>query len=682
MNRRSFLKLSGTFFATATLSGLPGCGGDDGASEGTYSFPQGVASGDPDAESVILWTRVIAVSEATDPIGLVVEVATDADFTSVVVSQEVTAATDSDFTVRVVVDGLAANTIYFYRFTAGVDTISGRTRTAPAADADVPVRLAWVSCQDYQAGAYAAYRQMIADDEAAAADAQLHFVLFLGDFIYETRGDAFQGAVDENFGPTDALNDDGSPRRVAAFPSGGGAAGSSQFARTVDDYRHLYKTFLSDPDLQEARARWPFISIWDDHEFSNDYWQSQANYTDANSTDEPSQSRKVASNQAWAEFIPARLAAAFAPTTVSDAPFTAPNADNFVDEPNNAAAVASLTIYRTLRWGRHVDLVLTDQRSYRSDHAVPEEFSAGNFVYLDPRNVLPAGDVDILDAGSTYNNNTPPDTIGSAPNPRKNSPPGTMLGATQKAWFKQQIESSTATWRIWGNEVPYMRFFIPQQPVGALLTDRLMDGDAWDGYPSERKELGAFFASAGVSNLIILTGDIHAQFGGLVYDDFTSATPTTVGVELSVAGISSNSLFSFFEGASRGSGIPADVRALVTYDASAFSSGGPRFRENMNLLLLHGTASADKMAETNDLSQALAVSSPANPHLKYADTNSQGYGVLRVDATQAVGELVTVERPLTADVGVKRRATFTIPKDNPAAMTGPEITGTKPFPLA
>jgi len=700
MKRRDFFRLTGTFFVAASLGGLPGCGGDDnpepdaGPNTGVFAFPQGLASGDPRETSVVLWTRVVRTAGGTDAIPLMVEVASDAAFTTIVVQQSIQATAAADFTVRVVVTGLAADTIYYYRFRAGEDTIEGRTWTAPAATADVPIRMAWVSCQDYQAGLYGAYRLMVQEDMARAESDQVRFVLHLGDFIYETRGGHFQVPLGPDMQPVTVNNADGSPRLVGPFPSGGGTAGGYEFAQTVDDYRHLYRTFASDPDVQAARARWPFIHTWDDHEFTNDSWQSMSNYTDNNSTDEPAQTRKLAANQAWFEYIPALLTGAegvagvtqdasdFVPTTVTDAAFTTPNADNFVDETNNAAAVGSITIYRSLRFGQHVDVVVTDQRSYRSDHAIPEEFAASSIEYLDERNVLPATDLAIMDAGMTYNGGNPPATVGlnALPNPRVNSPAGTMLGAAQKTWWKATMSGSTATWKLWANEVPLMRFFITAAPVGGLIVDRIMDGDAWDGYATERTELMTYLRTQGVGNVVVLTGDIHAQFAGLVHDDFLAGTPTPVAVELCAAGISSNSLFSFFEDAARGGNVSPQVRGLVTYDASG--SGGSPFVENLNLLLLHGTASADKMHETNDLAMALALSDPPNPHLKYADTNSQGFGVALVTATQVEGTLTTVNRPVTsAAPAVLRTARFVVPKDNPGGMTGPVITGTPPHPF-
>jgi len=709
MQRRDFLRSSGWFVVGAALVGIPGCGDnikpadvEEPQPAGTYTFPQGVASGDPRAASVVLWTRVVIGKDTGVAYGAVpvrVQVSADPSFGILVVDQPLIATEGSDHTVRVLVNGLASATTYYYRFVAGQDMISGQTRTAPASDADVQVNLAWVSCQDYSAGHYGAYRQMLVDDDARAPGDKIHAVVHLGDVIYETRADGFQTAIDDNYNPIMLTNRDGQPRAVSAFPSGGGTRAGVTFAATVDDYRSLYKTFLSDPDIQAARARWPFVSIWDDHEFTDDCWQSQANYTNAASLDEADQTRRIAASQAWFEYVPVQLTGAggvmgvssqakdFASAKVVDAAFTAPNADNFVDEPNNAAAVGAITIYRSLRFGQHVELVMTDLRSYRSDHAVPEDLTVGPLaqVFLAPRNALPLPLVNTFDQGKTANNNAPPDTVsllGGAilvPNVRKASPAGTMLGKAQKAWWKATMKGSDATWKLWGNEVTMMRVKI-QKLGGTDVSDRVLSGDSWDGYPTERSELMTYLKSQAIQNVVVLSGDIHASFAGLLKDDFDAATPQTVACELVGPGISSNSLFSFFEAASRAAD-PA-LRGLITVDASA----SVKFVENFNMLLLHGTAAAGTYAVTKSIPTALTASDPTvNPHLAYADTNSQGYGYVKVTADQVAATIVTINRPIAtptdAGPGVKRTASFTIPKDNPAGMTGPIFTGTKPFPL-
>src|SRR5262245_32705062 len=157
MKRRDFLRSSGWFVVGAALSGVPGCGDNDvftpdpgpdtNDPPGTFTYPQGIASGDPRAGSVVLWTRILK-RNSTAAILVLVQVAEDADFRNLVVSQIVRAAPESDHTVRVLVTGLAADTGYYYRFRAGADAITGQTRTAPEADADVQINVAWVSCQD------------------------------------------------------------------------------------------------------------------------------------------------------------------------------------------------------------------------------------------------------------------------------------------------------------------------------------------------------------------------------------------------------------------------------------------------------------------------------------------------------------------------------------------------------
>ena len=149
---------------------------------------------------------------------------------------------------------------------------------------------------------------MLNDDANADEAEQMRFVLHVGDFVYETRAQAFQMPLDEDLQPIELKDKTGKSRQVPEFPSGvRSSRAAAQYANTLDDYRHLYKSFLRDPDLQAARARWPFVSVWDDHEFTDDCWQTQANYTNDKSFDEPSQKRRVAASQAWFEYVPAIL---------------------------------------------------------------------------------------------------------------------------------------------------------------------------------------------------------------------------------------------------------------------------------------------------------------------------------------------------------------------------------------
>src|SRR5262249_4380721 len=176
-----------------------------------------------------------------------------------------TAAAATDHCVRAKTVGLTGATTYYSRFTgAGVTSKTGRFRTAPAATTDVQVRFAFLSCQDYTGRFYNTLVELL-----DASNDDLAFVAHLGDYIYETTGDPrFQ---------------EGSGRRVVfsdttgAIPLGSGP-GAFFAAKSLSNYRECYKTFRSDPILQQVHEKFAFINIWDDHEFSDDCWQDVATY--------------------------------------------------------------------------------------------------------------------------------------------------------------------------------------------------------------------------------------------------------------------------------------------------------------------------------------------------------------------------------------------------------------------
>jgi alkaline phosphatase D len=670
MQRREFLSVflrtAGCYAVAATA---PRLAARVVPAPGLYHFPQGLASGDPTPTSVMLWTRVATRRGSTAPVNLRLEVSLHPDFSALVATRDVDATSDSDHTVRVLVTDLTPDTTYYYRFWADGDVtdLLGRTRTAPAPDSDRPVRLAFASCQSYEGGYYHAWRTLLDEDLATAPSEQLDFVLHLGDFIYEALGY-------------------GTARTVPDFAD----AGDRRHALTLADYRHLYKTYLTDPDLRAARARWPFICTWDDHEFSDDSWQSVSTY-DAAGT--PEQARKVAANRAWFEFIPAQLSDHPAPTNeardfraaaVTDAPLSGELDDHGLDqEPNNLAALATLTIYRSFRFGRHVELIVTDTRSYRSQHPVPGELNqalGGSARYITPLPVL-----QICDAGRTYAAGHPPAdiTLGdkSFPNPRLHAPAGTMLGAAQKAWFKNQLTASPATWKVWGNSLPLQPLRLDFDQIDPAGHPAVFTIDSWDGYLAERTELLRHVADHRIPNLVSLTGDHHAHFAGALAPDFDAAgEPRWVGAEFAVAGISSQSVF---EGVLAYTAPDNPLRPLTTFTDAA---GHPT--DHLNTSFLWGTKAALTAARTGgDLAAAEAARNPRqNRHLAYIDTHSYGIARATFAATAATVELIALPKPdaptLTPPV---RRAHFTYPATTPGTATPklatPRITGQPPYPL-
>ena len=691
LDRRSLLKafagLAGTFAVTAHAP--TAFAGPHELAGGNFRFPQGVASGDPTPHGVVLWTRVEAVDGTQSPTALRAQVSKTPDFKSVVVDQVLTVAEDSDHTLRLIVDKLDPDTIYFYRFTAGGDVSRmGRTRTAPLPDAEGPSTFAFVSCQNYEQAFYGAWARMLADDLAAAEDEQIDFVLFLGDFIYEVRGDRWDANMQN---PTWLKAADGSPREIPPFPNGSAPWPSTDWnknpgatnAVTLADYRFLYKLYLSDPHLQAARARWPFISTWDDHEFSNDCWQSHDTYFPPGV---PAQTRKVAANQAWFEFIPALLTGAPSPSNVEneahdfkfaivkDAPYTGPGQDWVDPDPDNVNALNTISIYRTLRWGKTIELIIADNRSYKSPSPIPPKIEG---------QALPAIEtVKLLDLGRDASGGKPPAMIPGTtiPNPRLNTPRGSMLGPKQKEWFKRTLLASDARWKVWANSLPLLPFRLDLSSLPfTSMKDAFLGLDGWNGYQSERSELLRFIRDNKITNIISCTGDHHFHAAGTVVIDPDAEKSEAVAVEFLGAGISSEPVFPAVERASRSNSV---FHSICTFE------GGDGPVENWNLAMVAGTMTALVRSWTWGFVADAFWNAAINPGLKYVDSNANGYGIIRADAGRVQASLVTIKNPST-DYGpqgapILRKANFTVrawKKGETPQVYGPVFNGTPAFPF-
>src|SRR5882724_5018365 len=292
ISRRSFMEMAIALSATAAWGSPFATQSKTSWKERRDLFQEGVASGDPESDSVLLWTRR-APSGSHPAERLTVEIAEDKSFQQVVATASAPISQASDWTCRVIVGGLKPARVYWYRFTDHEGHVSrfGRTITAPTDDDARPVRFAFVSCQNANQGAQNAYRRMIFEDERAAEQDRLGFVLHLGDFIYEIvwyPEDRPQGMYDRRL------------RDIVRYANGEKIE-DFHIPTTVDDYRAVYRAYLRDPDIQDARARWPFVAMWDNHEFSWLGWQGIQEFQGKS---RPAQSRKVAANQAWFEFQP------------------------------------------------------------------------------------------------------------------------------------------------------------------------------------------------------------------------------------------------------------------------------------------------------------------------------------------------------------------------------------------
>lgn len=313
--RRSFLLLAAQGAAATTL---PRWAWAQPQRQQTDPFALGVASGDPSADGVVLWTRLVPAEpgQASTPLTVHWELADDEGFLRIVQRGQAIAHPALGHSVHVELTGLAPGRWYHYRFMHG-DAVSttGRTRTAPAADA-LPerLRLAFASCQRWEHGHYAAWRHVRAD----APD----LVLFLGDYIYEYAS------------PMDT--------------SGLARVHGLRLATTLADYRDRYALHKSDPALQAAHAACPWLVTWDDHEVQNDYAGSTGK-------GEPQAflAQRSAAWQAFYENMPLRAA-------------------SLVQRDYSA-----LQLYRRVPWGRLAQLHVLDARQYRGVQACRTASASG-----------------------------------------------------------------------------------------------------------------------------------------------------------------------------------------------------------------------------------------------------------------------------------------------------------------
>ncbi|WP_111658070.1 alkaline phosphatase D family protein [Isoalcanivorax indicus] len=279
VDRRLVLKGIAAVSATA----VAGCGGsssvaEPGAPRGGdgVAFTHGVASGDPLADRVMLWSRVIPTNGETPAvIPVTVTVARDAGLSQVVATYVGQARAAQDYCVKVDATGLQQDRWYYYQFSAGgARSPVGRTRTFPAAGRFVDrARFAVVSCSNHAFGLFSVYR-------AVAEQSDLDFVLHLGDYIYE-YGPGEYG----NFPDRDPLP----PREIISLA----------------DYRERYAQYRADIDLQRVHQQFPMICVWDDHESANDSWTGGAENHQPN-TEGDWPTRKRASQQAYFEWLPIR----------------------------------------------------------------------------------------------------------------------------------------------------------------------------------------------------------------------------------------------------------------------------------------------------------------------------------------------------------------------------------------
>ena len=582
-HRRDFLdflvKSSASAAAVAAVGSLAACGGGNevnptpAAPAAPAVFAFGVASGDPLSDRVILWSHA-KIPDSTADVGLTWQVASDAVFANVVRTGALTASQAASFTAKVDVTGLTAGTSYFYRFrdSTGASSPVGITRTLPARGA-ASVKFAVFSCSLYSEGFFHAY------DHAAKSDAL--YALHLGDYIYEYGSD-----------PTKYGNTNIPGNRVAS---------PANDIVTMNDYRTRHALYKSDLNLQAAHAKMPWITIWDDHEFTNNAYVNGAENHNA-ATQGDWVTRKNIAAKIYHEWMPIRT-----------------------QDTNNL-----LKIYRRFDFGNLFTLHMLDTRVEGRDRQYDDYRDAD-------------GGIARYVAGIT------PNAAGIRPDASRR-----MISSEQQNWLTSGMSASTATWQMVGNQTIMARMWFPGSVLSAFATNPagaptaitafltakatraaagaaaltptqagLLDPvtnprlpyslDSWDGYPAQRE---AILQAVKTQNkrLVTLSGDSHDGW----FTHLTTLAGDKVGVEFAGTSVTSTG----FESVGLGALAPSiDGSVLVPQ--------------------LGNTAIGAGLGLIDDVA--------------YCDTSQRGYLLMSVTAAAVKGEYVyvsNVKQPAyTAAVG-------------------------------
>jgi alkaline phosphatase D len=472
---------AGLVAAPAILGGLRA---KAGSGKGSL-FTLGVASGDPDHHSVVLWTRLApdplnGGGMKKTPVQVRWEVAKDPGMRRVVRHGVAIAHPRNGHAVTVVASGLPSDEWLYYRFHAmGEASRVGRTRTFPHSRDHVRrMRCAVVSCQSFVQGYYPAYRDLAKQD--------LDFVVHTGDYIYESGASGNPLAPDRNH------------------------IGGEIFS--VDDYRNRYALYRLDAHLQEAHARFPFLVTWDDHEVDNNYAGTIAEEGAPFSGADFVQRRENA-YQVYAETMPLRS-----------------------DSHHHGRG---LQIYRKLEFGNLASIFMLDTRQYRSDQPAEDGFGSTDPDSANPLLQGAFGEV-LFDADGI---DDPKATLLGF---QQEAWLAHGLKQSRAKWnvLAQQIMVTEWNLRLSARLTIEFNPQIPADQKAVLLqavdaVDNFLNVDAWDGYRGARARLFKMLDKLRPSNPVMLTGDIHSAWGANLLADFQDPGSDALAAEFVCTSISS-----------------------------------------------------------------------------------------------------------------------------------------------
>ena len=523
--RQALLGVTSTLLLPAACSQTPFL-----RSQAEAVFAHGVASGDPDSTSVVIWTRV---SGSKQPVTVDWFVAKDPEMLSVVADGQFATSAERDYTVKPVVEGLHPGEQYFYQFVVN-DTPSpvGWTKTLPVGHVERLV-LAIATCSNYPFGWFNAYEVIANDDD-------VDLVVHLGDYIYEYR---VRGGYGGDTG-----------RRIGRNHRPGHETVS------LEDYRTRHAQYKTDPGSLAMHARHPLIAIWDDHESANNPWMEGAENHQLNEGEWGE--RRAASMQAYYEWMPIR-------------------------DPGPGGTWEQY--WRHFKFGDLASVITLESRHTGRSEQITWGGRLDKFK-------------DAAEVSEFY---------------------GTVVGAPERDMLSVEMErflgnelfesrQAGRRWRIIGNQSIMARMKMPKldNPWFDTLRDRLQgsaksllddltklggleaygDLDAWDGYPAARERLYQLAKNAGVTDLLVVSGDSHSFWANALYDD----EGQSMGVELGSTGITSPRSLQVIgdEGLSRW-----EELAMAENEEIVWAEG--HYRGFIRLDVTHDGAHADFIAVTN-----------------------------------------------------------------------------------
>jgi uncharacterized protein YjiK/phosphodiesterase/alkaline phosphatase D-like protein len=469
----------------------------------------GVAAGDADASSVVLWTRI----NRAQSVPVTAQLSTDPGFGGTPLTFTGTSDSTKDYTLKIAATGLTSGTSYYYRFIisdTGETSRTGTFKTAPLANTAAPLHFAFSGDNDGLMRPYAL--------ASVIPSQHLDFYLNLGDVIYETASNLTVSGPHNGQpwlnSPTvtlsnDSLSFNGIPR--AFIPADTPFATQAQLKANYEKkYRENFLPVNVDGQnslqvLHEAQGNY---TTWDNHELGNRKYidggaPAGGSVGGAAGTDMPS-GRGVDARA----YTGSNTGGSGNSNNVNDAAdllsatdlanlggfmnhavgfqtlqnvFLAyqPIADRgTVNAPSDSRTNGTKQLYSAVRWGRNALFVNTDSRSYRD-------------IRLKTANA--AAD----DAG-----------------PRADNPNRTYLGARQLAWLKQTLldaQSDGTTWKFVSVSDPIDQI----GPIGGALSGTLTSVNAdsgksyMGGYRAERNALLKFIADNNIINVVFLSTDDH-----------------------------------------------------------------------------------------------------------------------------------------------------------------------------